>query len=66
MSAMCKASHMECVGCLDCECKPQTKICEECGESIYINQENYYDFHGDKVHSDCLVDFVQAYRMAVV
>ena len=35
--------------------------CAQCGETVY-DYEDYYDFYGDVVHDDCILDFVAQFK----
>lgn len=36
--------------------------CAQCGEPVY-DYEEYYDFDGDKVHEDCMLAWVEQYKV---
>lgn len=36
--------------------------CAQCSEPVY-DYEEYYDFDGDKVHEDCMLAWVEQYKV---
>ena len=35
--------------------------CAQCREPLY-DYDDYYDFDGDKVHEDCMLDWVERFK----
>ena len=35
--------------------------CSQCGEALY-DYDDYYDFDGDKVHEDCVMDWIEQFK----
>lgn len=35
--------------------------CSQCNEALY-DYDDYYDFDGDKVHEDCVMDWIAQFK----
>ena len=35
--------------------------CAQCGEDVY-DYDDYYDFDGDRVHDDCVIDWIAQFK----
>ena len=65
MSMACVRGGRECDGCGACQSEPQSlDVCAACGEPVFA-WEDRYDIEGEIIHSDCLSEWAEKYKVDV-